>query len=494
MDTITLSAFGIYLAGMLAIGVWCWKMTSNLSDYILGGRGLNPAVAALSAGASDMSGWLLLGLPGAMYAAGMNQIWIGIGLVIGAYLNWQFIARRLRVFTEIANDSLTIPDFLENRFADRSRLLRVISAIVILLFFTFYVSAGLVGGATLFQNTFGLSYQVALWTGVVVIVSYTFLGGFLAVSWTDFVQGILMFIALILVPFVAIGEIGGWSVVTERAGAIQIANNDVFHEMTILGIVSLMAWGLGYFGQPHILVRFMAIRRASDVPTARLINMAWMIFGLYGAIFTGYAGIAYFADQPLANAETVFITFCQVLFNPWVSGFLLAAVLAAIMSTVDSQLLVCSSALAEDFYRSMFRRDASQKELVWVSRLSVVGVALIATVLAMNPDSRVLDLVAYAWAGFGAAFGPVVILSLYWRGMTRNGAAAGLVVGAVTVVVWKQLSGGIFDLYEIVPGFVLCWIVVVVVSRMSPPHADVVAGFDRALAAHATPDGPRIRA
>jgi sodium/proline symporter len=477
----TISAFAIYLIGMLAIGFVCWRMTASLSDYILGGRSLNPPVAALSAGASDMSGWLLLGLPGAMYASGMNQIWIGIGLVIGAYLNWQFVARRLRVYTEVAQDSLTIPDYLDNRFRDRTRALRVISAVVILLFFTFYVSAGLVGGAKLFQETFGLSYQLALWVGMIVIVSYTFMGGFMAVSWTDFVQGILMFLALIIVPWIAIDALGGWDEATDLVAATEGAYNDVYKEMTTLGIISLMAWGLGYFGQPHILARFMAIRSAADVPTARLINMAWMIFGLYGAIFTGYAGIAYFADAPLDNPETVFIQFCQVLFNPWVSGFLLAAILAAIMSTIDSQLLVCSSAISEDFYKALLRPGASQEELVWVGRLSVVGIALLATFLAFDPESKVLDLVSYAWAGFGAAFGPVVILSLFWRRMTRNGAIAGLVVGAVTVVVWKQLSGGLFDLYEIVPGFVLCTLAVIGVSVAEEPDPEVVRDYDRAL-------------
>lgn len=485
MNAGTISAFVIYLAGMLAIGFVCWRLTSNLSDYILGGRGLGPGVAALSAGASDMSGWLLLGLPGAMYASGMNQIWIAVGLVIGAYLNWQFVARRLRVYTEVAHDSLTIPDYLENRFHDRSHLLRVVSAVVILLFFTFYVSAGLVGGATLFEQTFGLGYQTALWLGVVVIVSYTFLGGFLAVSWTDFVQGILMFFALIIVPVIAIGVVGGWNVTTDAVAATEGAYNDVFREMTMLGIVSLMAWGLGYFGQPHILARFMAVRSPADVPTARLINMVWMVFGLYGAIFTGYAGIAYFAEAPLENPETVFIQFTQVLFNPWVAGFLLAAILAAIMSTIDSQLLVCSSALTEDFYRSLFRRNATDTELVWIGRLSVVAIALVATFLAYNPESRVLDLVAYAWAGFGAAFGPIVILSLFWRRLTRNGALAGLVLGAVTVVVWKQLEGGIFDLYEIVPGFVLCAVAAIGVSLAERPDPEVVAEFERALEADA---------
>jgi sodium/proline symporter len=336
-----------------------------------------------------MSGWLLLGLPGAMYAAGMNQIWIGIGLVIGAYLNWQFIARRLRIYTEVAQDSLTIPDYLDNRFRDRSKVLRMIAAIVILLFFTFYVSAGMVAGAVLFEQTFGLDYQVALWVGAIVIVSYTFLGGFMAVCWTDFVQGILMFLALIVVPIVAITELGGWGEVTARVGEMNPTYNDIFTDMTALGIISLVAWGFGYFGQPHILVRFMAVRSSNDIPTARLICMVWMVFGLYGAIFTGYAGIAYFADQPLENAETVFIQFCQVLFNPFVSGFLLAAILAAVMSTIDSQLLVCSSALTEDLYKGFIRRNASEQELVQIGRFSVVAVALLATFLAFDPESQV---------------------------------------------------------------------------------------------------------
>lgn len=487
MNVATISAFAIYLVGMLAIGVLCYTLTKNLSDYILGGRGLRPAVAALSAGASDMSGWLLLGLPGAIYAAGMNQIWIGIGLVIGAYLNWQFVAERLRIYTEVAKDSLTIPDYLENRFNDTSRLLRVISAAVILLFFTFYVSAGLVAGGVLFKETFGLNYEVAVWVGAAVIVSYTFLGGFLAVCWTDFFQGIMMFLALIIVPVVAIGHLGGWGETTAAVATVDHKYNDIFTGMTFMGIVSLMGWGLGYFGQPHILARFMAVRRPSDVPLARLINISWMVFALYGAVFVGYTGIAYFSAEPLANPETVFIQFCDILFNPWVSGFLLAAILAAVMSTIDSQLLVCSSALTEDVYRSFLRRVASDKELVMVGRLSVLAIAVFATVLASDPESRVLGLVSYAWAGFGAAFGPVVLLSLFWRRMNVFGAAAGLIVGAITVVVWKQLEGGIFDIYEIIPGFIFCGLAVIAASlATAEPSQQVVADFDRTAEAKAS--------
>ena len=479
----TVATFVVYLVGMLAIGLVAYKLTSNLSDYVLGGRRLGAGVAALSAGASDMSGWLLLGLPGAVYAAGMNQIWIAVGLTIGAYLNWQFVAKRLRIYTEVAKDSITVPDYLENRFEDSSKALRVISAIVILVFFAFYTSSGMVAGAKLFEASFGLDYDVALWVGGLVIISYTFLGGFLAVSWTDFVQGILMFLALIIVPMIAIDILGGWRDTVATVGAIDPSYNDAMSGMTLFGIISLMAWGLGYFGQPHIIVRFMAIRHHSEVPKARLIGITWMVLSLFGAIFVGYAGFAYFAEQgggQLQDAEKVFIALSTTLANPWIAGVLLAAILAAVMSTIDSQLLVSSSALAEDVYKAFLRKDASQQELVWVGRGAVIGIALIALLIAGDPEAQVLGLVSYAWGGFGAAFGPVIILSLFWRRMTRNGALAGIIVGAVTVVAWKQVSGGVFDMYEILPGFILCAIAVVVVSLMSQPPKSVTETFDKA--------------
>lgn len=479
MNAPTLSAFIVYLIVLLSIGIFFYLRTSNLSDYVLGGRGLNPWVAALSAGASDMSGWLLLGLPGAMYAGGMNNLWIAVGLSIGAFLNWQFVAKRLRTYTEAASDAITLPDYLENRFYDTSRVLRVISAVVILIFFTIYVSSGLVGGAILFEQSFGMSYQSALWIGSLVIVSYTFLGGFMAVSWTDFIQGTLMFLALLIVPYITVQLIGSWGEVTAQVGSIDPKYLDAFSGMSFLGIISLMAWGLGYFGQPHILARFMAIKRPGAVPVAQTVGMTWMVAGLFGAIFTGFAGIAYFADAPLENSETVFIALVQVVTNPWIGGILLAAILSAIMSTVDSQLLVCSSAIAEDFYKQILRKEAKRNELVWIGRISVIALALIATSIASNPDSKVLDLVAYAWGGFGASFGPVVILSLFWKRMTRNGTLAGMIVGALTVIVWKHLSGGLFDLYEILPGFILCTITIIVVSLMGQePSRETQAQFE----------------
>ncbi|NUH86486.1 sodium/proline symporter PutP [Bacillus firmus] len=466
MNIPTLTSIIIYLAGMLLIGILAARMTKDLSDYVLGGRGLGPGVAALSAGASDMSGWLMLGLPGAVYLGGMGEIWLPIGLSVGAYLNWQFVAKPLRVYTEVASDSITVPGYFENRFHDTSKILRVVSAIVILIFFTFYTSSSLVGGAILLENSFGMDYTLALWVGAAVILSYTLFGGFLAASWTDFIQGILMFLAMIIIPIVAIQELGGWNETMQKIGSMDTSYLDVYSGATFVGVASLLAWGLGYFGQPHILVRFMGLRSTNDVPKARFIGMTWMIISLFGALFVGFAGIAYFADTPLANSETVFIMFSQVLFNPWVAGFLLAAILSAIMSTVDSQLLVSSSALAQDFYKSIFRRNASQKEEMIVGRIAVLSIAVIAIFLGYNPESKVLELVSYAWAGFGAAFGPVIILSLFWKRMTRNGALAGIIVGAVTVIVWAQLTGGLFDLYELAPGFLFAGLAIIIVSLL----------------------------
>ncbi|MDX8367096.1 sodium/proline symporter PutP [Cytobacillus sp. IB215665] len=480
MHEATLITFIVYLILMLVIGFISYRLTKNLSDYVLGGRNLGPGVTALSAGASDMSSWLLLGLPGSAYLSGMNALWITVGLAIGAYLNWQFVARRLRAYTEISNNSITIPDFLENRFKDRSKILRITSAVVILIFFTLYISSGMVGGAILFENSFGLSYSSALWIGALVIVSYTFLGGFLAVSWTDFVQGILMFLALVIVPIVAITEMGGIGETIDRVASIDPTYLDAAADTTFIGVVSLLAWGLGYFGQPHILARFMAIKSVKDIPTARLIGMTWMILAALGAVFTGFVGIAYFADVPLANPEIVFIEFTQVLFDPWVSGFLLAAILAAIMSTIDSQLLVSSSAVVEDFYKSLYKKQAGDRELVWISRLSVVIIAIIAILLASNPESSVLELVSYAWAGFGAAFGPVILFSLFWKRMNGSGAAAGLFVGALTVMLWKNAEGGLFDLYEIVPGFIFASLAIVIVSLVGEkPSKEIENEFEQ---------------
>lgn len=480
------ATFVVYILLMLAIGYIAYKRTSNLSDYILGGRSLGPLPSALSAGASDMSGWLLLGLPGYAYAAGYEAIWIAVGLLVGTWLNWLIVARRLRTYSLAAGDSLTLPSYFENRFEDKTRALRIISAFFILLFFLFYTSSGLVAGGKLFETVFGLDYTTAVIIGTVAVVSYTFFGGFLAVAWTDVVQGLLMFAALLLVPIMAINADGGWSA-TEAA--MEAKNPEFLSAFTggdgsalgFMAILSLLGWGLGYFGQPHILARFKAIRSENDIPTARRIAVVWSGLGLLGALLVGFAAIGYF-ETPLEDGERSFMLLVDALFHPVIAGILLAAILAAIMSTADSQLLVSSSALAEDFYKAIFRRDASQSELVWVGRFAVVGIAIVACLLAFDPDSKVLDLVSYAWAGFGAAFGPALILSLFWKRMTRLGALAGIVIGGVTVVVWGNISGGIFELYEIIPGFILAWIAVVVVSLVTPePSQTIQDGFEKGI-------------
>ncbi len=462
-------SLAIYMAGILYIGYWSYKKTSDLSDYMLGGRGLGPAVTALSAGASDMSGWMLMGLPGAMYATGLSSVWIAIGLLIGAYANYLIIAPRLRTYTEVANDSITIPDFLENRFKDRTKILRFVSAVVILVFFTFYASAGLVSGGRLFENSFNLDYKIGLFVTVGVVVAYTLFGGFLAVSWTDFVQGCIMFIALVLVPIVAFTDVGGITETFNTIKQVDASHLDMFKGTTILGIISFLAWGLGYFGQPHIIVRFMAITSIKDLKTSRRIGIGWMTISIIGAMLTGLIGIAYYAknNTTLQDPEMVFVTFSNILFHPYITGFLLSAILASIMSSISSQLLVISSAVTEDFYKTFFRRNASDKELVFIGRLSVLVVAMIAVVLAYHPSDTILTLVGYAWAGFGSAFGPAILLSLYWKRTNKWGVLAGMIVGAVVVIAWVQIPSLKAIMYEMVPGFFCSLLTVIVVSLLT---------------------------
>ncbi|GGH73669.1 sodium/proline symporter [Pullulanibacillus pueri] len=481
-------SLSIYMIAMLAIGYYSYRRTTNISDYMLAGRGLGPAVTALSAGASDMSGWMLMGLPGAMYASGLSSAWLSIGLCIGAYCNYLLLAPRFRVYTEIAEDSITIPDYLENRFQDRSNLLRLVSGLVILVFFTLYVSSGMVSGGTLFESAFGLNYTTGLLVTVAVVVCYTLFGGFLAVSMTDFVQGCIMFVALILVPIVALTHVGGTHTMTEDIRSINPHLLNLFTGTSVIGILSLIAWGLGYFGQPHIIVRFMAIKSTRELRTARRIGMSWMIISIIGAMAVGLIGISYFSHHggSLKNPETVFIEFADILFNPLITGFILAAVLAAIMSTISSQLLVSSSAVTEDFYKTFFRRSASDKELVFIGRGAVLLIALIAIGLSYTSQS-ILDIVSHAWAGFGSAFGPVILLSLYWKRMTRWGALAGMMVGGLTVIFWLNISHlplphfmdwAQTNIYEMIPGFILGLIALIVVSLLTKaPEKEVSDQF-----------------
>lgn len=495
MSYISLTVFIVYFGILFTIGFMAYRRTKNFDDYILGGRELGPFVGGISTGASDMSGWLLLGLPGAIYATGLSGSWLAIGLATGAYINWQFVGKRIRVFTQVANNSLTLPDFLENRFRDKSKSLSIIASLFILIFFTFYISSGLVGGAILFEKTFGIPYEVSLWTGTGIIFFYTVLGGFFAVAWTDFLQGLLMFLALITVPIVAFFHLGGWTETVSVVGNMSLDKIDIFTGTSTLGIISLLAWGLGYFGQPHVIVRFMSMKSSRDIVVGRSIYNIWNVLALFGAIFTGFAGIAYFANAPLSNPEIVFIEFAQVLFNPWVAGILLTAVLSAIMSTISSQLLVSASVLSEDLYKGFFRKHASHRELMWLTRIAILVISIIALVLAQNPDSSVLSLVGYAWAGFGAVFGPVILLTLFWKGTTRNGALAGMLVGGLTVIIWSILStppmgpDGIrmdqsaavipFYLYELVPGFFFSLIATFAFSKVgAAPCKEMLKEFD----------------
>ena len=476
MQTEILISFIGYMIVMLAIGFYFYFKTSDLSDYVLGGRGLNPSVTALSAGASDMSGWLLLGLPGMMYADGLVGSWIAVGLIIGAYVNWHYVAKPLRIYTHHLNDSITIPDYLANRFEDNGNTLRIVTAVVILLFYTLYTSSGLVGGAKLFEATFNIAYSDALLIGSFIIVSYTFLGGYNAVSWTDFIQGILMMLALVITPAVVIFELGGVSSAISIIESIDPAHLNIISGASIVSVLSLLAWGLGYFGQPHILVRFMSIRDEDEMYKAKNIGMGWMGLSIIGSLCVGFFGLAYVSANgvDLADSEKIFITLSQLVFNPWIAGFLLAAILAAIMSTVDSQLLVSSSVLTRDIYHAIIHKGATDKELVWVGRGTVIVIALIAWYISADENSSVLQLVAYAWAGFGAAFGPLIILSLYNKDITKIGAISGMVVGALTVIIYKQLEGGIFDIFELLPGFILSWITILLVSKYSDKNSSSI--------------------
>jgi sodium/proline symporter len=480
--------FGAYFALTLVIGWYAYRRTADLSDFILGGRKLGSSTTALSASASDMSGWLLLGLPGFAYTAGLESLWLAGGLLLGTWLNWSLIAGRLRLFSEAYGDALTLPEFFANRFNDESGWLRGICAFFTLLFFLLYTGSGLVAGGKLFESVFGLPYIWAVAAGAAAILLYTAIGGFLAVSWTDVVQGLLMAAALVAVPLMSFSNVGGAGAGFRRIEAIDPYLLDLFTgtdgtALGLLGILSLAAWGLGYFGQPHILARFQAIESVRDVPRAKRIAITWVVISLTGAVLSGLAGILVL-EAPLAaeDREKVFIELVNLLFHPVIAGICLAAILAAIMSTADSQLLVSSSTFTEDFYRKVLRREAGPRELVAVGRGAVVVLAGLAFLIALDPKTLVLDLVGYAWAGFGAAFGPVLILSLYWPRMTGRCALAGVLAGGMTVVVWKQLEGGLFDLYEIVPGFMLSLLAIWIARRTDPaPREELKTDFERVL-------------
>lgn len=473
MNYFSFSAIVLYLIILLTIGYYSYKRTNDISDYVLGARSLGPMVTALSAGASDMSGWMLMGLPGAVYSTGLSSLWLGVGLTIGAYFNYLLLAPRFRVYTELANDSVTIPDFLENRFKDKSNMLRLVSGIIILVFFTLYVSSGVVAGGKLFKNMFGLTYTTGVIVTLSIVVIYTYFGGFLAVSLTDFFQGSLMFVVLIMVPMVTYLNLGiSPETFVAKVKHIDPSLFDLFKGTSVASIIGFLAWGLGYFGQPHIIVRFMAIKSAKELKSARRIGISWMAIGLLGAISSGLIGLVYFTQNKitLKDPETVFLRLGAILFHPFITGIILSAVLAAIMSTLSSQLLVCSSSITKDFYLTFFNKEASQKKQVVISRLAVVGVAAVATVFAYLPNKTILNIVGQAWAGFGSAFGPVLLISLYWKKMTKWGALSGMIVGGLTVIIWI-VSGLSAYLYEMIPGFTFSLVSIIIVSNLTHKSA-----------------------
>ena len=489
-----IAAFVLYLGFMVVIGLRYMSKNNSALDFFLGGRKTGPWMTALSAEASDMSGWLLMGLPGLAYLGGMKEaFWTAAGLVVGTYLNWLIVAKPLRKCTIAFGDSITIPEFLTNRFKDKSHVLAAISVVFIVLFFTIYTASGFVACAKLFNSVFELPYYAGLTIGLVVILSYTILGGYLAVCATDFIQGTLMFIALIITTSVMIAVLGGPAQAFEKvnnfaARAMAGDFGDIMKEKFIanqsysaVSAISAAAWGFGYFGMPHILVRFMGIRSNTEIKLSRRIATVWVITAFVGAVVVGSTGTAYLSGVLAPEmAETVFSASMQQMYPSFVAGLFLCAILAAAMSTADSQLLVASSAFSRDVYKGLLKKDAKEKEVLNVSRITVFIIAAVAFIIALNPKSSIFSLVSYAWAGFGAAFGPVILLALFWRGMTRNGALAGLIAGGVTVIAWHNLKGGVFNIYEILPGFFACLIFAVAFSLLQKnKDAEMLAEFDK---------------
>ena len=494
-------AFVLYLGFMVYIGLRSAKKNNSSMDFFLGGRKVGPWITALSAEASDSSAWLLMGLPGLCYLGGVKEtFWTAVGLIVGTYLNWLFVAKPLRKCTISFGDSITIPEFFTNRFKDKTHLLTIISVFFIVLFFTIYTASGFVACAKLFNSVFGLKYHIGLVIGLVVILSYTILGGYLAVCTTDFIQGALIFVAFVFSAVIAVVSLGGPAEAMAKVSdfSVRAVNGQFGAEMaekfianksfSAMSVISALAWGLGYFGMPHIIIRFMGIRSNAEIKTARRVGTVWMVIGYIGTFIIGSLGTVYLAGGDLANPlmilsggaeETVFSATMQQMYPAFIAGLFLCAILAASMSTADSQLLSASSAVSLDIYKGLINKDADEKTVMNVSRITVLVIAAIAFVLSLNPASSIFGLVSYAWAGFGSTFGPLVILALFWRGMTNKGAIAGLIAGGVTVVLWHNLKGGIFNVYEILPGFIACLVFAVAVSLLDRnKNPEMLAEFD----------------
>ena len=501
MSTTTIAvlvAFACYLAMMIGIGVFSMKKTKSTEDYFLGGRGLNSWVAALSAQASDMSGWLLMGLPGSIYLAGTGKAWIAIGLFIGTVLNWLLISKRLRRYTIISNNSLTLPEFFQNRFRDKKKILLGISSVVIVVFFLVYTASALASGGKLFNTVFGIDYHYALLIGATVILAYTFMGGFLAVCTTDFIQGSLMLIALLTVPIIAYAAISGdfTGALTAHGVAADSDFLSLFYingkPYPVISIISDLAWGLGYCGMPHILVRFMAVKSEKELKKSSAIAIIWVAISLVAACVIGIVGRGYL-NEVLADSgsENVFIKMIQQIFDgnfllTFIGGLFLCGILAAIMSTADSQLLVCASSASKDIFKNILNPEAADKKVLTVSRITVVVIAVVACLIAWNPDSSIMDLVSDAWAGLGSAFGPLVVCALFWKRTNLPGAVAGIVSGGLFVIIWDYLPivGGqtpyaATGIYSLLLGFFISLACIVLVSLCTKaPEQEILDEFD----------------
>lgn len=493
-----------YMVLVIIIGLIYSKRNKNADEFYLGGRSLGPWVSAMSAEASDMSGWLLMGLPGVAYLSGMGEaVWTAIGLAVGTYLNWKLVSVRLRKYTEISGNAITIPDFFNNRFKDKSKILMSISAFIILFFFSIYVATGFAACGKLFNSIFGVDYILMMLVSAVVIVLYTAIGGFLAESTTDFIQGILMCISLIVVLAVGVVAAGGvgniMSTLQTKPGFLSF--NQVFDIKTntasgfgVLSIVSTLAWGLGYFGMPHVLLRFMAIRDARELKKSRIVATTWVVISLFAAVAIGLVGAVAFpnllqgvdSEKFKSVSETIFINSSMALLPALLAGIMMSGIMAATMSTADSQLLITSSAVSTNFYKGIIKKNASDKEVMWVSRITIIIVTIVGAIIALDENSSIFELVSYAWAGFGAAFGPIILLALFWKRTTRNGALAGMLAGGVMVVVWKNWIAGlapVLNVYELLPAFIISIIVIVVVSLLDKkPSKEILDEFDKVAA------------
>lgn len=505
-------AMALYFVVVLSVGFFYLKKSNASSEnYFLGGRGLGPWLTALSAEASDMSGWLLMGLPGIAYFTGASDaMWTAIGLAIGTYLNWKFVAKRLRKYSEVAGNAITLPDFFSNRFRDDKRILMSVAAIIILLFFCIYCGSCFVTCGKLFATLFGLDYTTMMILGALVVFVYTFVGGYLSVCTTDLIQGAIMICALVIVFVGSVAMAGGVENTvaflqgipgflsgTQQASPIldessrQVVENGmplfgdaVLYGSGIITIVSCLAWGLGYFGMPQVLVRFMSVRHSSEIKKSRIIATIWVVISLASAVCIGLVGRAALPTQFLTgpDAESIFIVLAQIMLPSFVCGLVVSGIFAATMSSSSSYLLIAGSAISQNLYKGLVNKNATEAQSMFVSRVALTVILIFGIVIALDQNSSIFQVVSYAWAGFGASFGPLMLCSLYWRRTNKQGALAGMLVGAVTVIVWnlfvKQL-GGIFAVYELLPGFVFALIAIVVVSLLTEePSKEVTDEFD----------------